>query len=47
MVSALWKASSDGDLDKVIELLNDGAQVDLEIRGACCLVRFPLIWYLF
>lgn len=34
MVSALWKACSDGDAAKVTELLNDGSQVDLEIKGA-------------
>ena len=34
MVSALWKACSDGDLGSVTELLNEVSQADLEIKGA-------------
>lgn len=33
MVSALWKACSDGDVTSVTELLNDASQADLEIKG--------------
>ncbi|KAI0348342.1 hypothetical protein BDW22DRAFT_78702 [Trametopsis cervina] len=32
MVSALWKACSDGDLEKVHELLNEASQADLEVQ---------------
>ncbi|KAI0814812.1 hypothetical protein BC629DRAFT_1435938 [Irpex lacteus] len=32
MVSALWKASSDGDLDKLNELLNESSPADLEVQ---------------
>ncbi|KAH7930514.1 hypothetical protein BV22DRAFT_1054634 [Leucogyrophana mollusca] len=32
MVSALWEACSEGNLDNVLGLLNDGSAVDLEIR---------------
>ena len=34
MVSALWKASSDGDLDRLNELLNESSPADLEVKGA-------------
>jgi hypothetical protein len=33
MVSALWKACSDGDLDGVNQLLNEYTQADLEVQG--------------
>ncbi|KAI0688678.1 hypothetical protein BC835DRAFT_1408020 [Cytidiella melzeri] len=32
MVSALWNACSDGDLDMVKELLNDSSQADVEVK---------------
>lgn len=35
MVSALWKASSEGNLDQVRDLLND-PMVDLELKGSHC-----------
>ena len=34
MVSTLWSACAEGDLESVTELLNQGSQVDLEARGA-------------
>lgn len=34
MVSALWKACSDGDLVTVQEILKDASVVDIEIKGA-------------
>lgn len=34
MVSALWKASSDGDLVSVHEFLKESFPVDIEIKGA-------------
>lgn len=33
MVSALWKASSEGDLASVHEILKDTSVVDIEIKG--------------
>ncbi|TFK30842.1 hypothetical protein FA15DRAFT_34798 [Coprinopsis marcescibilis] len=32
MVSALWKACSDGDLDTVLALLNNASDVDIELK---------------
>ncbi|KAH8102571.1 hypothetical protein BXZ70DRAFT_905894 [Cristinia sonorae] len=32
MVSSLWKACAEGDLDKVVEFLNDGQSVDIEVK---------------
>ncbi|KAF8913057.1 hypothetical protein CPB84DRAFT_1760251 [Gymnopilus junonius] len=32
MVSPLWKAASDGDVQKVLELLNEPSAVDIEIK---------------
>ncbi|KAI0673383.1 hypothetical protein C8Q78DRAFT_1067726 [Trametes maxima] len=32
MVSPLWKASSDGDLEKVVELLKEATPVDIEVK---------------
>jgi len=34
MVSPLWKACSDGDIQKVHELLNEPSAVDIELKGA-------------
>ena len=34
MVSPLWKACSDGDLQKVLEFLNEPSSVDIELKGA-------------
>jgi ankyrin repeat protein len=33
MVSALWKACAEGDLENVHQLLQDASTLDLEIRG--------------
>jgi ankyrin repeat protein len=33
MVSALWKACAEGDLEKVHQLLKDASTLDIEIRG--------------
>lgn len=33
MVSALWKACSEGDLDSVVELLKEASSIDIEIKG--------------
>jgi len=33
MVSLLWKACSEGDLQKVQELLEDPNNVDVELKG--------------
>jgi hypothetical protein len=40
MVSALWKACSDGDLENVHETLKEASLVDIEIKG---MVRFALL----
>ncbi|TCD67107.1 hypothetical protein EIP91_000570 [Steccherinum ochraceum] len=32
MVSSLWKACAEGDLDRVADLLNDGQSVDIEVK---------------
>ena len=32
MVSSFWKVCADGDLQKVLELLN-GSDVDVELKG--------------
>lgn len=34
MVSALWNASAEGNLERVSELLNAGSQEDIEIKGS-------------
>lgn len=34
MVSALWKAAADGDLNHIHELLKDASHVDIEVKGA-------------
>lgn len=33
MVSPLWKASADGDLNAVLAILNDVQPVDIEAKG--------------
>jgi hypothetical protein len=33
MVSALWKACSDGDLENVHQSLKEASVVDIEIKG--------------
>jgi ankyrin repeat protein len=33
MVSALWNASSEGNVDQVLELLKDATNADIEIKG--------------
>lgn len=33
MVSPLWKACSDGNLDHVAEMLKEATSVDIEIKG--------------
>ena len=33
MVSPIWKAASEGDLEKVKELLNEPSSIDIEIKG--------------
>ena len=40
MVSSLWKACAEGDLDRVSELLNDGQAVDIEVKGMSLFRRF-------
>ena len=35
MVSPLWKASSEGNLENLTELLKDATPVDIEVKGAC------------
>lgn len=34
MVSALWKACSEGNLEDVLELLKEATSIDIEIKGA-------------
>lgn len=33
MVSPLWKASSEGNLESLIQLLNEATPVDIEVKG--------------
>jgi ankyrin repeat protein len=33
MVSTIWKVASEGDLEKVKELLNEPSSIDIEIKG--------------
>jgi hypothetical protein len=37
MVSSLWTACSEGNLETVLGILNDASPVDIEIRGMCSL----------
>lgn len=33
MISALWKACAEGDLENVHQLLKDASPLDIEIKG--------------
>jgi len=41
MVSALWKACSDGHIESVHELLKDASSIDIEIKGSTYLFFLP------
>jgi ankyrin repeat protein len=41
MVSALWKACSDGDIESVHEFLKNATAVDIEIKGMIRSIFIP------
>jgi hypothetical protein len=43
MVSQLWTACSEGNLETVLGILNDASSVDIEIRGV--LLAFLILRY--
>ena len=41
MVSPLWKACSEGNLENVAELLKEATPVDIEVKGESLVVPSP------